>query len=332
MGILVTGSSGYVASHLVPGLGAEGHRVTGVDRVAGDARQLSRFVHGDLSDESVLDESLADVSCVIHLAAAKADWGLSEEEYFRDNLEATRKLLEAGRRKGIRDWVFFSTVSVMGPSQTPIDEEAGFHPIEPYGRSKAEAEELFREFAAQEAGARVLIIRPSVIYGPGNPPSTNVFRLIDGLFRRRFVMVGNGRSVKTTSYIENMVGATLFLMARMASGSSTYIYVDEPALETGELLRRICRLIDRRPPRFRVPLPLAAALAVPADILARVAGVDLPITSARIRKFCRSTVFGAGKIRREGFRQPVDNDTALARTVAWYLASVAGKNTDGTGG
>jgi nucleoside-diphosphate-sugar epimerase len=148
---------------------------------------------------------------------------------------------------------------------------------------------------------------------------------MDGLHRRRFVMVGDGRTIKTTSYIENLVEATLFLMGRMECGLSTYIYVDEPLMETGDLVRRLCRLLERRPPLLRVPLPIASALAVPADLLAKLTSVDLPITSARIKKFCRATVFDAGKIRREGFRQPVDNDTALARTVQWYLTRVAGR-------
>jgi nucleoside-diphosphate-sugar epimerase len=213
----------------------------------------------------------------------------------------------------------------MGPSQTPIDESYGLHPIEPYGGSKAEAEKLFGDFSAADSDAAVLILRPSVVYGPGNPASTNVFRLMHGLYRRRFVMVGDGRTVKTTSYIENLISATLFLLARMTPGLSTYIYVDAPVMETGDLVRRLCKLLDRRPPLVRVPLPLASALAVPADLLAKLVSVDLPITSARIKKFCRSTVFDAGKIRSAGFRQPVDNDTALARTVEWYLTRVAGR-------
>lgn len=325
MNILVTGSSGYVASRLVPALARQGHHVTGVDRENRGEAQLSRFVQGDLIEPSVVEESLEGVSCVVHLAAAKADWGLSAAEYYRDNLDASRALLEAGRRKGIRQWVFYSTVSAMGPSQVPIDETSGLNPIEPYGGSKAEAEKLFLHYSAATPEAGVLILRPSVVYGPGAPASTNVFRLMDGLYRRRFVMVGDGRTVKTTSYIENLVEATLFLMGRMDSGLSTYIYVDDPLMETGDLVKRLCRLLERRPPLVRVPLPVASALAVPADLLARLTSVDLPITSMRIKKFCRATVFDGGKIRREGFRQPVDNDTALARTVQWYLTRVAGR-------
>src|SRR4030095_6569070 len=151
----------------------------------------------------------------IHLAAEKADWCLSAQEYYRDNLDASRTLLEAGRSKGIRQWVFFSTVSALGPSQVPIDETSPLNPIEPYGGSKAEAERLFMSYSAAAPDAGVLIVRPSVVYGPGIPASTNVFRLMDGLHRRRFVMVGDGRTIKTSSYIENLVEATLFLMGRM---------------------------------------------------------------------------------------------------------------------
>ena len=169
MNILVTGSSGFVASHLIPALAGQGHTVTGVDRESGGTLPLARFVQGDLLEKSVARESLEGVSCVVHLAAAKADWGLSVEEYYRDNLDATRTLLEAGREKGIRRWVFFSTVSAMGPSEVPIDETSGLNPIEPYGGSKAEAERLFTDFSKATADAGVLILRPSVVFGPGNP-------------------------------------------------------------------------------------------------------------------------------------------------------------------
>lgn len=114
---------------------------------------------------------------MLHLAAAKGDWGISREEYYRDNLETTRVLLREGRKAGVTDWVFYSRVSTMGPSETPIPEDAGSDPINPYGGSKPEAEKLFRQFADENSAARILVVRPSVVYGPGNPSSTNIYRL-----------------------------------------------------------------------------------------------------------------------------------------------------------
>jgi nucleoside-diphosphate-sugar epimerase len=259
------------------------------------------------------------VDCVCHLAAAKGDWGISEEEYYRDNLEATRAVIEAGRTAGVKDWVFYSTVSALGPSREAVGEAADFDPINPYGASKAEAETLFHRLAEQESDARVLIIRPSVVYGPGNPPSTNIYRLVDAIYNRRFAMVGPGEAVKSTSYIENLLQATLFLMDRMERGVQTYIYVDEPALTTGTLVERIYRLLGRRPPSWHVPLSVASSIAAVSDVAADLTGTDFPITAARIEKFNRSTNFDASKIREEGFEQPVSNGEALRKTVEWHL-------------
>lgn len=100
---------------------------------------IDSFVQGDLCDPQVARKAVAGTDQILHLAAARADWGRSEEEYYRDNLDATRTLIEAGRKEGVTDWVFYSTVSVMGPSCEPLSEDAGFNPIEPYGASKAEA-------------------------------------------------------------------------------------------------------------------------------------------------------------------------------------------------
>ena len=322
MNILITGSSGYIGSRLACRLGERGDSVYGVDREPYEETALVEVVTGDLLDPSTLERTNLAGDCICHLAAAKGDWGISEEEYYRDNLEATRVLIEAGRAAGVKDWVFYSTVSVMGPSRKAIGEEASFAPMNPYGASKAEAEKLFRELAAEDPEARVLILRPSVVYGPGNPDSTNIYRLIDAIYRGRFVMVGPGEAIKSTSYIENLLDATLFLMERMKPGVQTYIYVDEPALTTGQLVERIYHMLGKQEPSWHLPLSVASPIARVSDVMAAVSGIDLPITAARIEKFNRSTNFDGSAIRAEGFEQPVSNEAALQKTIAWHLKHV----------
>jgi nucleoside-diphosphate-sugar epimerase len=258
---------------------------------------------------------------VCHLAAAKDDWGLSDQEYFTDNVTATRKLLDFGRARGIKNWLFFSSVGVLGSSAKPLDESAPFDPITTYGESKAEGEKLFQEFAAEDPSVRVMILRPSVVFGPDNPPNTNVYRLIEAIHTNRFVMIGKGDAIKTTSYIENVVAATLFLIERMREGVQTFIYVDEPKLSTANMVDQICSLLQKRPPKWRVPLGIAAPLAQLADLAAVVTRKDLPITAARIKKFCRTTNFDASALRSRGFEQPVPMEEALRRSVEWYLTA-----------
>jgi nucleoside-diphosphate-sugar epimerase len=317
--LLLTGSSGYIGSRLASRLNERGHSVFGVDRKQYNGNFFSDTTTGDLLEPSTLERTNLNVDCICHLAAAKGDWGISEEEYYRDNLEATRAIIEAGKDAGVKDWVFYSTVSTLGPHHAPVDEGADFNAINPYGASKADAEKLFHQLASEDPEARVLIIRPSVVYGPGNPPSTNIYRLVDAIYNRRFAMVGPGDAIKSTSYIENLLAATIFLMERMERGVQTYIYVDEPALTTGTLVERIYKLLGRSPPSWHIPLSVATPIATVSDWTADLTGIDLPITAARIEKFNRSTNFDASKIREDGFEQPVSNEDALRRTIEWHL-------------
>ena len=317
--ILLTGSSGYIGRALAPRLKAKGWKVIGLDRRPAPAAALDGFIHGDLREPSCLERIPAGIDAVFHLAAAKDDWGLSDEEYFDDNVNATRKLLAAGAARGVKNWLFFSSVAVLGPSAVPLSEAAPLAPQGAYGESKSEGEKLFHGLAANHPSMRVTIVRPSVVFGAGNPPNTNVYRLIDALYRNRFVMVGKGEAIKTTSYIENLIAATVFLVERMARGVQTFIYVDEPKFSTADMVREICALLEKPEPRWNLPLGIAAPLAHLADVAALLARRDLPITAARIKKFCRPTNFDAAKLRALEWRQPVSMKEALRRSVEWYL-------------
>lgn len=325
MRIVVTGVAGYIGRSLVERLHAQGHHVIGLDRSAWQGPKLERFVRCDLLEPSSYADLLAGADCICHLAAAKGDWGISEAEYFRDNLQATRALLEAAERANVHRWVFYSTVSVLGPSDVPLDESAARRPANPYGASKAGCEELYEQYLTRNPRASVVTIRPSVVFGPDNPWNTNIFRLIESIYHKRFVMIGAGAAVKTTSYIENLLDAHMLLMERqlaaVRAGIEIYHYVDEPAESTAKLVQRIYRHLNKRAPRLRLPLALASPLALAGDAAARVLKIDLPITSARIRKFCTGTNFASDAIRRAGYAQRVDNDEAMRRTVDWYLHS-----------
>jgi nucleoside-diphosphate-sugar epimerase len=324
--ILVTGSSGYIGSHLVRALAGEGHQVVGLDRrpPPQDAR-LAQFVQSELA--AVRREALGPLDGVFHLAAARVDWGPSEEDYFRDNVDCTGALLDA-LGDSVPMWVFTSTVSVYGPSRFPLAEPSPRRPINPYGRSKAKAEELFEGFASRQPEASIGILRPSVVFGPGNPPDTNIFRLVDSIWKRRFIMVGNGETPKATSYITNVVAATMFLanllQQRNAAGLVRFNYVDEPLLNTGELVQMIRARMGRTGMQPRVPLGFARPTSRVMDVLADLTRKDLPITSARINKFCTPTAFDAGAIRKAGFRQPVAIEDAIDRTLEDYLRGTVG--------
>jgi nucleoside-diphosphate-sugar epimerase len=319
MRILLTGSSGYIASVLVPHLQAQEHTVVGLDRRPPTVRALDQAIQADLLDRASVEKALAGVDVILHLAASKADWGTSSSKYHRDNVDATQALIRIGRAAGVRKWLFYSSVASLGPSNVPLDETARFAPTGPYGATKAAAERLFHELAAEDPEAKVVILRPSAVFGRGMGSDANVHRLINVIDRGRFLMVGRGNVVKTTSYIENLVAAHLFVMSRMKRGVCTYIYVDQPALSTGEFVRHICELVNRRPPSWWLPVPIVMGAGLVGDFVSGLTRRDVPITSARIKKFCSSTNYKPLALEREGFRQPVSIEDALRATVQWCI-------------
>lgn len=327
MKVLVTGSSGYVGKFLVPILKQKGWYVIGIDRNLSATSLEDEFVQTDLlNKENVKNIVNSDIDLIIHLAAAKSDWGLSDEEFYRDNKEVTNVLLKTAEEAGVMNHVFYSTVAVYGPSNESKAEDAEYSPTIAYGSSKMECEKAYFQFQKRNKEAKIKIIRPSVIFGPEHPESTNIYRLIDAIYNNRFFMIGGGQAFKTTSYIYNLMDATEFILDRMnIPGIEDFIYVDQPVIQTKRLVNYIYNSLGLKGKPKNLPLNIIKPVARIFDLLAEITGKDLPITAARIEKFCTSTNFSSNKIFNLGFKQNISNEEAIHETVNWQLSHVYGE-------
>lgn len=320
MRAFLTGCNGYIGSHLSAALKGAGWKVVGLDRAGDPDPALDDYVHCDLLDTTSYADRLEGCSTVFHLAAAKGDWGISDQEYERDNVDATQCLIAACQSTKVTRWFHYSTVAVLGPSSTALDENSPRRPTGAYGVTKSKCEELLENWSEKDPDAEIVMIRPSAVFGPENPPSTNIYRLTEAIFKNRFVMIGDGHAIKTTSYIDNLIAATIFLIGKFQKGIQTFHYVDQPTYTTGDLVQEVYRSLNRRPSRLRVPLGPVAMLAGLSDFLGDHLGIDFPITRARIEKFCTETRYNADAIEALGFQAPVDLATALEATVTWHIS------------
>ncbi|MBM4108254.1 MAG: NAD(P)-dependent oxidoreductase [Phycisphaerae bacterium] len=321
MNILVTGGAGFIGSYFVPLLQRGGHHVSILDLVRPDFDSGSaRIVVGDVRDARAVETAMAGCTRVLHLAAAHHDFGISEKTYYDVNERASRILCDALDAAGVADACFYSSVAVFGDAPKPHDEGQTPAPTSPYGGSKLAGERVFREWTERGGGRRCLVIRPTITFGVNN--FANMYSLIRQLANRPFVPVGDGSNVKSLSYVENIVDATMFLWDKPGRPAfDVYNYVEKPDLTSRQICETILRALGKKPVSWHVPLWAACLAALPFDLVIGLTGKNLPISSARIRKlFSTVTLFEAEKVRRAGFVPRVPLREGIEKMVRWYQA------------
>ena len=318
MKILVIGSEGFIGGFMVKMLQGKGHTVTGMDiRRAEGRKETYTFISGDLMDAEGLKKAMAGMDLVLNLAAKHHDFGISREEFFEINEEGTRRIVQAMTETGIKKFIFYSSVAVYGDVEECSNESLPEAPSNDYGESKLAAEKVIRQWAAQDPGREVIMIRPTVVFGPHN--YANMYKLINAIYKGTFVLVGKGDNIKSVTYVENLVDMTGFVLERLKPGVEVYNYSDYEHLTSAQIIDIICRALGRK--KFRRRLPLAPVLWVTSvmDLLAKITRINFPITAKRIKKLNTRTWHGSDKVRALGFEQKIPLEEGFRRMVEWYL-------------
>jgi len=322
--VVVLGGSGFIGSHVIPALVERGATVGSYDLCAPEHPWPDGVVHvrGDIRDVALLTITLAGADAVLNLAAAHHDFGLTPATFESVNVGGARAVVAAMTAADVTNLCFYSSVAVYGDAGPRPDETSDPSPVNDYGRTKLAAEGVYRDWVAGPGDRRLLVIRPAVVFGPRN--YANVYRMIHQISRRRFLPVGRGENRKSMIYVANIVAAILHLWTQPSQvvdgGDEVYNCVDQPDLTSREIVTEVYRGLGRRAPRWHVPLQPAVIAAKPFDLVARVTGRNLPITSERIRKLSESeTSFAADRVRATGYTQPVTLPEGIAQMVRWYL-------------
>jgi len=223
MVILVTGAAGFLGSHVVDHLLAQGHRVVGLDSFDDfyprsvkeanlrNARASDCFelVEADIRDRATLDGLPADIQQVIHLAA-KAGVRPSIEHpnlYASVNIEGTWSLLEWARTQSIKDFIVASSSSVYGNSKKVPFSESHFvgEPISPYAATKR-ATELACHTHVHLYEMSVVALRFFTVYGPRQRPDLAIHKFARLLREGRpLPMFGDGTTARDYTYVEDII-------------------------------------------------------------------------------------------------------------------------------
>jgi UDP-glucuronate 4-epimerase len=270
MRYVVTGSAGFVGSHVCEALLARGDEVDGVDAFTdyydpaikrANNASLARYegFRGfdlDLARDD-FDDVLFGANAVIHLAAqpgVRLSWSAGFALYVERNISASQRLLEAARRTRVPRVVLASSSSVYGnATEVPISETAPTRPFSPYGVTKLAMEHLASAYHANWSLSTV-VLRYFTLYGPGQRPDMALHRFIAAVATGRPVTVyGDGEQVRDFTYVSDAAAATLAAVDADVPPASVFNVAGGSPATVSDLLHLVSDHVGRPPIMRHLP-------------------------------------------------------------------------------
>ncbi len=321
----VIGGSGFIGTRLVRRLNLNSRlSISIIDKIISSTfPQLTKMC--DVRSLEHLRNSISNESVIVNLAAEHRDDVKPVSLYDEVNVQGAKNITAIAHEKNVRTIVFTSSVAVYGFAPIGTDELGKIAPFNDYGRTKYEAEQVFRAWQAEAPTERTLvIIRPTVVFGEQN--RGNVYNLLFQIASGRFVMIGNGNNRKSIAYVENVAA---FIEYSIALNPGTYVYnfIDKPDFTMNDFVENVNRVLRRTEKIvFRLPFSLGYLIGKGFDFIAAVTGKRFTISSIRVKKFCSNSVYDSN-IDKTAFIRPVSLQEAIERTVRYeFIESHEGEN------
>ena len=310
--VLITGANGFIGSVLCSRLVAEKWNVSGTVRSAenySSVQGVKSVIIGDIDTATDWNAALQGIDTVVHLAArvhVMKDSSAEPLQAYREvNVQGTERLARQAADRGVKRFIFLSTVKVNGEENRKAYTESDRpSPMDSYGISKMEAELKLRKIAA-ETGMAVVILRPPLVYGPG--VKANFLKLLQTVDRRMPLPFAGVQNQRSLIYVDNLVDAIVSCVLHPNAPGQTFLVSDGKDVSTPELIRMIAAALQKQPRLFRFP-PLALYIA--GRLTGKGPAVDRLIGSLSVN---------TGKIKNElGWTAPFTLEEGLQNTAFWY--------------
>lgn len=307
------GGSGFIGTRLVSRYTRQkGVHISIIDKVL-SSRHPMYCQLGDVRNVSDLMALTNNCSVLVNLAAEHRDDVAPLSLYDEVNVEGAKNVCDVARAKGVNKIIFTSSVAVYGFAPLGTGESGVIAPFNDYGRTKWEAEKVYKQWQLEDSENRTLVIvRPTVVFGEGN--RGNVFNLLRQIASGKFIMVGDGLNRKSMAYVEN-VAAFLEYSLRFKPGIHIYNYIDKPDFTMNALAAHVNKLLGRSSGiKFRLPFSLGLLIGFGFDLVGKITSKKFPISAIRVKKFCANSVYESA-IESTGFIPPVPLMDAIEKTV-----------------
>lgn len=311
--VVVFGGSGFIGTRLCRFLNASNYIFNIYD-------QKKSVLFGHLTHIVDVRESISlnipqGYDVIINLAAEHRDDVHPKILYYQTNVLGAINVCEFARASKINKIIFTSSVSVYGFAPIGTNELGAINPYNDYGSTKWQAEEIYRQWQAEDSINRTLvIIRPTAVFGEGN--RGNIYNLFKQIASGHFVMIGKGHNRKSIAYVDN-VASFIEYAIRFGPGLHLFNYVDKPDLSMNELVSYVNESLGRSlKNRIRIPYALGLLIAKLFDITGTLLKKQFPVSSIRVKKFSSNSVYESS-VNSTKFKAPNDLLSAIRKTIKY---------------
>ncbi len=322
----VTGSTGFIGSHLACILVESGIKVFGLTRsgVSKNKKFMQYVASGDIElikgDMEKIDElQLPNVEYIYHVAGKVSVWG-KMEEFLDTNCKGTEKLLSlAEKMPNLKCFTYFSSVAVYGfYGYSNIKENGAMRPMKnPYPLSKMLAESIVKEHCRKH-NIDFVIIRPGNVYGEYD--YTSSYDIYKRVKKEKMMMCGGGKYKSCFVYVGNLVKASQYLSENANCHNTDYNITDGNDMTLRQVLTLIAKNFGVKAKFKNVPATLSRMIAGVVEgsyKLFRIKKAPL-ITKFTVEQNLHDYSFDISKTLNTGFNIPFTTEEGISNTVKWF--------------
>lgn len=332
LNVLVIGGSGFLGSAICRQLLLRRCRSLSVFNRSAISEDLLakgvRYLPGSVTDPDALENAVQDADVVFHVAAKTGVWG-DPKEFFDINTGATATLIEkilkhrccrALVHTGSPSAMYLPNENIRNYIEPIVERQLNFN--SPYPASKRAAEKIVRAAASEKLPAAV--IRPHLIYGPGDPHI--IPRLLDRARSGRIIQVGSGKNKVDLTYVENAAWAHLRCAERLlnpenmpAVNGRGFFVSDFHTVNLWKWIHRFVEAVGLHPKYVQMPYPLAYAAGAVSEFFASHAH-EPSITRFTAGQLSHSHYFNPlPALEYLGYYPVIDHRTAFQLTVEHFI-------------
>ena len=317
---VVTGSNGFVGSHLVDLLLEKNFSVRCVVRESSNLKWLEgkdiEIFKCGLFDKAGLTKALKDADYIYHVAGVVKS--KTKEGYFTGNVETTRNLLDVAldQNKNIKRFVVVSSQTVTGPSlnSNPVNEETECAPLTTYGRSKYEEEKLALGY---RDNLPITICRAPAVYGERD---TEIFIYFQNFAKGITTKIGFDKKILSLIHVADLVeGFYMVAMSDKAIGE-VYFISSEKFYTWDEINSITSSVLNKKAIKVLVPHFIVYTIAAIAQFFSLFSSKAATLNLEKAKDLVQHAwICDTSKAMRDfGYRQNVSIEDGVKRTCEWY--------------